>query len=456
MDERVSSAASDSSAAPRRRSLWRRAAFSVAVFVVALGGLEVVARVVRDDDAFLVPDPRLGYANEPGFDGRFGVTTRTRVRIDASGFRVPVDERSSETSGNVTREDQRPWRIVCLGDSCTFGFDVEAREAYPELLEARLQEKAGARGVEVFNAGVIGYSTRHGRRLLEERILPLRPDVVTIAYNVANRVIRLENPAPGELAHERTGGGPIVRLARYSELVDWAYDLGLRWFSSRHRGGEWLASYDRNDDPLFVEKQRMVAEFDRLQPFVPVAEHEAALDAMVRAARAAGADVVLVSFGENPRLGGPLEEADARLDADEPAAAATAIEAYFDDDKSDLSYQNNLDILANHLRGVARREAGLESGRGELRFPSRRPTLQGIVIRTQRRYVAAADRVAARHGARHLDLRESMNEQPRWFLDFVHFGTKAHAHVAERLAPVVAEMLSMDESRQPGGAPADR
>lgn len=443
MSEHTSPAEGEDPVPPRRRGFLRRVLFSVVVFAVALGVFEVVARVVRSDDAFLVPDPRLGYANEPGFDGRFGVSTSTRVRIDASGFRVRVDEPASKTS-TITSESERPWRIVCLGDSCTFGFDVEARDAYPELLEERLAEMLAPRGVEVLNAGVIGYSTRHGRRLLEERILPLRPDVVTIAYNVANRVLRRTDPAPGGFAHEEAGGGFMVRLARYSELVDWAYDLGLRWFSSKHRGGEWVANYDRNDDPLFVEKQRLVADFDRLQPFVPVAEHEAALDAMVRAARAAGASVVILSFGENPRLGGPLEEADRRLEAGDPSGAAAAVESYFDDDKSDLAYQNNLDILANHLRSVARREAGLEGGRGELRFPSRRPSLQGIVIRTQRRYVAAAERVASRRGARHLDLRDSMNEHPQWFLDFVHFDQEAHAHVAEKLAAVVAATLQSD------------
>src|ERR687895_1399594 len=50
--------------------------------------------------------------------------------------------------------EQRPIRIVALGDSLTAGFMLPATESFPVQLEQALKAKAYA--VEVINAGVSG------------------------------------------------------------------------------------------------------------------------------------------------------------------------------------------------------------------------------------------------------------------------------------------------------------
>jgi len=402
--------------------------FTAVVLVVVLGAAEVLLRVLRREGSFLGPDSRLGYVNEPGFTGRWGVSRRVSVSIDAYGFRVEKPRRG--LAPDV------PLRVACLGDSCTFGFDVEAEEAYPAELGRQLRERLG-HAVEILNAGVIGYSTRHGERLFRERIVPLRPDVVTVAYCVANRI--LSRPSAPDLSTPTFWtAGPAPALARHSELFELAYDLGLRWFSSRSADGGWCSDYRRQDDPLFAEKARLVAGFESLRPFVEVDAHGAGLRSIVDEARSRGIRVILLTFGENPVVSGPLEEAELLLEESRHAEAVRAVEAYFDEDKSSLRYQNNLDILANHLRAEALRALGEEVTPGGMRFPSVRSDLLGVVVRTQRRYASVTERVARETGARHLDLREPMNADPSLFLDWVHFDPRGHRVVAEALTEVIA------------------
>ena len=69
------------------------------------------------------------------------------------------------------------FRIVCLGDSCThFGPD-----SYPDMLRVYLDGTAPGK-FEVINAGVIGYTSFQGRRLLESEVLDWSPDLVTVYF----------------------------------------------------------------------------------------------------------------------------------------------------------------------------------------------------------------------------------------------------------------------------------
>ncbi|MEW6742626.1 MAG: GDSL-type esterase/lipase family protein [Planctomycetota bacterium] len=91
--------------------------------------------------------------------------------INARGFRGP-DLSQPKAPGAL--------RIVMMGDSCTFG--VGAEVSLPAALLEELARRRRERPVEVLNAGVPGYTTHQGRRLLRRDILPLQPDIVIISY----------------------------------------------------------------------------------------------------------------------------------------------------------------------------------------------------------------------------------------------------------------------------------
>lgn len=73
-------------------------------------------------------------------------------------------------------------RIAIVGASTVMGFVAATNEdTFPALLEARLRKALPDRLVEVINGGVVGYTLKDERLLLEQLILPLRPDLV-LAY----------------------------------------------------------------------------------------------------------------------------------------------------------------------------------------------------------------------------------------------------------------------------------
>ena len=137
---------------------------------------------------WLAFDPVFGWRNrlDPGKTNceKGSRPTQPKARINRHGFRGAEIE-PEKPAGVI--------RIVCMGDSGTFGVQALPDEAnpanriwraianYPEELARRL-EREGLEHVEVINAGVIGYSTSHGLRLLILRVLDLDPDIVTVRF----------------------------------------------------------------------------------------------------------------------------------------------------------------------------------------------------------------------------------------------------------------------------------
>jgi hypothetical protein len=75
-------------------------------------------------------------------------------------------------------------RIVCIGDSVTFGYGVGVDEAFPNVLESLLRQSplVKDRPVEVLNMGVSGYSSADEAAVIEHKALGLNPDIILIGY----------------------------------------------------------------------------------------------------------------------------------------------------------------------------------------------------------------------------------------------------------------------------------
>ncbi len=75
----------------------------------------------------------------------------------------------------------RDFRIVCVGDSSTFGSGVRYEETYGMRLERMLQDVASGVQVEVMLAALPGYSTQQSSLLFQKHVAPRKPDV-TVLY----------------------------------------------------------------------------------------------------------------------------------------------------------------------------------------------------------------------------------------------------------------------------------
>jgi len=72
------------------------------------------------------------------------------------------------------------YRVLVMGDSMTFGPEVESDQLFTEVAERILNN--GTRKVEILNAGTSGYNTRQEFIALKEKYLTLQPDMVIFAF----------------------------------------------------------------------------------------------------------------------------------------------------------------------------------------------------------------------------------------------------------------------------------
>ena len=127
----------------------------------------------RLENMFLVEpveNPKMVYRILPD---RTFVTFGINYRTNEFGFRdKPVGRREDQT-----------FRILCVGDSVTFGTGVKNEETFPNQLEGMLKEevKEGLH-VDVVNGGVSAFNTKNVLGLLESDLKKLAPDVVIYTF----------------------------------------------------------------------------------------------------------------------------------------------------------------------------------------------------------------------------------------------------------------------------------
>jgi lysophospholipase L1-like esterase len=115
---------------------------------------------------------------------RYNPTTQRLELVPNLRFNVGPEEFRINSKGFLGRDfDQKKpegtFRIISMGDSCTFTNGVWAR-AYPALLERLLTKDASPKAFEVINAGIEGYNSTLTRARLTDEILSYNPDMVTI------------------------------------------------------------------------------------------------------------------------------------------------------------------------------------------------------------------------------------------------------------------------------------
>jgi acyl-CoA thioesterase I len=82
-----------------------------------------------------------------------------------------------------------PITIVALGDSLTEGYGVEEHQAYPALLEARLQKEGVC--CKVINSGISG-ETSSGLLSRINRVLSLKPDMVILCTGANDGLLGID------------------------------------------------------------------------------------------------------------------------------------------------------------------------------------------------------------------------------------------------------------------------
>lgn len=222
-----------------------RLALGLAALLLPLLALEVAARLVvdpRPGNALrrMTPNPSnclvrselLGLELAPRCTG---ITSTEALKTNELGLR-----------DSPVREDGAR-RILAIGDSCTYGWGVAQRHAYPQVLQTLLDRRFRPRRYRVINAGVPGFMSHHGLLYLQERGLALHPEIVIFGFGF-NDFWRGGN-VEAALAWNRRFL-PLVRLddslIHHSSFWRWASLQRRRAFGEEEPQAMSLDDYRRN------------------------------------------------------------------------------------------------------------------------------------------------------------------------------------------------------------------
>ena len=114
---------------------------------------------------------KLIYELRPGLEREFG---HQWVKINSAGMR--------DTREYQVAKGTNCFRIVGLGDSGIFGWDVAEDEPYMAVLGRHLNARGDGRVYETPNFGVPGYNTQLELEMLKCRALAYAPDIVVIGW----------------------------------------------------------------------------------------------------------------------------------------------------------------------------------------------------------------------------------------------------------------------------------
>lgn len=106
-----------------------------------------------------------------------GITTTSRLFSD-----LDYSINSSGMRGADLSDKSDAYRIIALGNSCTFGWGVTFEDTWVHRLQKLLNEQIPGRPVEVINVGVPGYTSLQGKRYLADDLIALQPDMVLVMF----------------------------------------------------------------------------------------------------------------------------------------------------------------------------------------------------------------------------------------------------------------------------------
>jgi lysophospholipase L1-like esterase len=254
-------------------SLRKKLAFAALTTCALACLLELLARSVEWSRSWRHGEGRKAVCNEL-HPLRYDFAPGTSLPVNGATARI----NRAGLRGALPDAVKQRIRVLCLGDSCTFGYapDVDDSATYPAAL-GRILDPAR---FEVLNGGRPGYGSLDVLDFFLYHGVELQPDVVVILagwneYLQAHPVVQRPPPAdwPNSLALVRLGRELIRRVVR-------ARPAPLA--AERARVRRLPTPGDRLADEVFARTERITAE-------------------LVRACRAHGATPILVTYANFTR-----------------------------------------------------------------------------------------------------------------------------------------------------------
>lgn len=140
-----------------------------------------------------------GFVNEDVYayrpDLRYGYLLKPHLQITVSNYssaiffdKLPPWTIVSDSKGyrisaqNSTVEENEVHTLHVLGDSSSFGWGVDFEDSYPQQLAGKLKEPSQTSGITVKNYSAPGFTSYHGRLLLEDKVKIKNGDIVLVSF----------------------------------------------------------------------------------------------------------------------------------------------------------------------------------------------------------------------------------------------------------------------------------
>ena len=203
--------------------------------------------------------------------------------LNSDGFR----------SGEFGPKPPGVYRIIALGDSCTFGYIAGEEgiryvmQPYPLKLQRFIERRVGKGRVDVLNAAVPGYNSYQGVMLLRTKLRGLDPDLVTVRFGWNDHFLSASGERAGLYREPETRLGRLLEdLLLRTKLYPFVRRLGLELQALRRPVGDQVREA--------FQREREWA------PTIPIEDYERNLRRMVEIGRSRGAAVWLLTAPRNP------------------------------------------------------------------------------------------------------------------------------------------------------------
>jgi lysophospholipase L1-like esterase len=110
----------------------------------------------------------------------------SNIPFNYSGLRIET------RSINLKQIDLFSHRIVCFGDSVTFGWNLNYENSYPSQLEQLLKKDFSQ--IKVINSGIGGNTIIDANKRFDKDVLNFKPDIVIVNFGLNDGMIAVNAP----------------------------------------------------------------------------------------------------------------------------------------------------------------------------------------------------------------------------------------------------------------------
>jgi len=200
------------------RDYWKQYVLFGVSLALCIGSIEMGLRIIKPELALrefeFVRSSTQHHVLLPSTSYHLG-------RFEGQEIVVETNQDRLRTSYSAMEFREKEFRVICLGDSFTFGAWLPASASYPEQLED-LYRQAGRSEVGILNAGMLSYSPLLHEQLLRKTLLKYKPHVVTLMLDCTD----IGDDYHYGLGFDESSGEPLFEGPRMSKPKP---HLGALW-----------------------------------------------------------------------------------------------------------------------------------------------------------------------------------------------------------------------------------